>query len=676
MYRPQLHPQRWRLPFMGCAALAVIFMLMTSWSLFAGDSETSLKKQRIAFQQAEQALARGKLHKFQNLKKDLQHYPLYPYLEYREFKRQMGRVKTDEILKFINNYAGSPVATRLHYAWLKKLAQQKRWQTLVQNYHFTKNKNLQCHYAYGLLKTGKTEDAYTVAKRLWLTNRSLPKSCDAIIDELRTSNQLSRDLVLKRIRLVMQSGRSRLAQYLTKYLDKEDRHWITLWRKIRNKPTRLSTEKRLEQDLPVVRWILVDGLVRLAKRDPSHAAQQWQTIRDRYSFSEADLQRVEQQLALKLTRDDDAESQYWLKTLDFNTTDDYVLGIYILSAIKDQDWQSALAWLNHLSTVEQHSERWRYWRGRVLEAMGRLDEARGIYLLNAFSRSYYGFLAADRNGIPYRFFNRPVSFSGQELETLKDIPAFLRARELFSINRIVDARREWRYAIQRMNRLQMLMAAQTADDWGWHDQAIFTFTQAQYWHDLDRRFPLAHQDLVLDQAKQYRINPAWAYAIIRQESAFTADARSTAGALGLMQLLPRTARQIARSLQMRFRNRNELLNVKTNVRLGVGYLKKVRDRFHGNRVLATAAYNAGSFRVRQWLPQEAPVSADLWVESIPFAETRDYLKRVLTYTVIYEERLGQKVSTLMEHMSPIQVPTTVTSRSRSFPPPKNIGAKS
>ena len=208
---------------------------------------------------------------------------------------------------------------------------------------------------------------------------------------------------------------------------------------------------------------------------------------------------------------------------------------------------------------------------------------------------------------------------------------------------------------RRLSRL--LKAAKLADEWGWHDRAIATLARARYWDDLELRFPLAHQQVVLTQAKRQKVNPAWAFAIIRQESAFTTDARSHAGAMGLMQLMPRTARTVARSMKMQPPRRYDLLKIDTNIRLGVRYLKKVQDRNQGHPVLATAAYNAGQSRVTQWLPEQGSVAADVWIETVPFQETRDYLKRVMTYTVIYEQRLGRDPVPLLERMSPIINPT-------------------
>jgi len=467
------------------------------------------------------------------------------------------------------------------------------------------------------------------------------------------SGRITQDLVLERIRLAMQSNRRQLAQYLKQYVNQEDQHWIDLWIKVRRKPELILSETKLKSNIPIVRWILIDALIRISKKDALEGAKLWAGFKSRYSFSEQEQDRLVRRLTLYLSRIDDVDSIKWLNATNYLSDDSYLTGIHIISSIRDRDWESAIDWLDRLNSVDRHSEKWRYWRARVYEAMGRLEEARNIYHLNATERSYYGFLAADRNGLNYQFGDKPLVYSSKEISALEQNPALLRARELYVLNQIVDARREWHYAIQRMDSTQILVAAQAADQWGWHDRAIVTFGQAKYWDDIKRRFPLVHQNLVVKQSQTQQINPAWAFAIIRQESAFTSDARSHAGAMGLMQLLPRTARQVARTNRLKYRNRYDLLNINTNVKLGVRYLKKVSDHFNGNSVLATAAYNAGQHRVNTWLPK-APVSADIWVETVPFNETRDYLKRVMTYTIIYEQRLGHSPKSILNNMPVIQ----------------------
>jgi soluble lytic murein transglycosylase len=460
----------------------------------------------------------------------------------------------------------------------------------------------------------------------------------------------------------MQSRRTRLALFLSKYLDKEDRFWVRMWAKVRRDPNFVMSvyDRFNDKDSQPLRWVITDGLSRMAVKDAPSAAQLWYEWKAQFKFSKTEQIRIERRLSLALVKDDPITGKTWLTKLELDTSDEDVQEFYILNAIQDQDWEIALDWMDRLSKEEQHSERWRYWRARALEATGRLEEARSVFLLNADSRGYYGFLSADRAGMGYHFDHRPISYSVKDLSDIEQLPAIERARELYALNRIVDARREWNHALQQLDKPQKLIAAQLAHEWNWHDRAIITFAQAKYWDDLEKRFPLAHQDLVVGYAKQQRINPAWAFAIIRQESAFTHDARSHAGAMGLMQLLPRTARQVARSLRIRF-SRNDLLNANTNVKLGINYLKTVKDKFKGNDVLATAAYNAGHNRVRQWLPEEGIIPADIWIESVPFNETRNYLKRVMTYTVIYEQRLGKRPVPLLERMLPISPNVTVLS---------------
>ncbi|MBE9532638.1 MAG: lytic transglycosylase domain-containing protein [Proteobacteria bacterium] len=464
-----------------------------------------------------------------------------------------------------------------------------------------------------------------------------------------------------RIHLVMNKGKRRLATYIGKSLPEEERFWLSLWKKVQRKPEYvLKAEAHFkDQHSPIMHWILVDGMTRLARRKPLMAAQYWKEIRSKYHFNDEEKERIERRLALSLARAATPLSRSTLKELKLDSREASVITPHILSAIGDKDWEGALSWLNNLKSNERNSERWHYWRARALEEMGRLEEARSLYLQITDNRSYYSFLAADRIGDRYQLTHIPINTPAAELIKLQHIPAVARAGELYQLNRIVDARREWHFAIQQMDKKQLLMAAQLANKWGWHDRSIITLALARYWDDLELRFPLAHKKFIEKQAKHEDINPAWAFAVIRQESAFTADARSSAGALGLMQLMPRTARQVARSLRIKRPNRRDLLKSNINIKLGVRFLRKLQERFSGNSVLATAAYNAGESRVKSWLPKEEAQSADLWIENVPFTETRKYLKRVLTYTIIYEQRLGLDSKPLLERMMPISTPSSL-----------------
>jgi len=610
--------------------------------------------QRQVFQDAELALKRGQMKKYRALEKTLRDYPLHPYLKFREIRRNLSSSNYKSIHRFLQDHPGTPLAVRLHYSWLKSLASKRQWKTLIDNFYYTSDKGLQCDFARALLMRKRPKRAYAVLEGLWMTGRALPERCNYPIERWKKSGKLTQRLIWERIRLAMQSRRSNLALEISDYLDKQDQYWVRIWAKVRRDPNYvLKIYKRFKgSDLQPLRWVLADGLGRMARKDPPLAAQLWFEWRDKYKFSKRDKDRLERRLTLELVKDDAFSANSWIMQLKLTKIDKRVHEYYIINTIQDQDWQAALDWMDRLKTKERHSEQWRYWRARCLEALGRVDEARTVYLLNANNRSYYGFLSADRAEINYKFAHRPVKYSAKALSDIEKFPAIERARELYALKRIPHARREWNYAITHLTKPQLLIAAQLAHQWDWHDRTIITFARAKYWDDLEKRFPLAHQDLVINYSRKTKINPAWAFAIIRQESAFIQDAKSHAGAMGLMQLMPKTAQQMARALSIKIR-RSDLLIARTNVKLGINYLKYVKDKFKGNSVLATAAYNAGGHRVNRWLPKEGNLSADIWVEKVPFNETRNYLKRVLTYTIIYEQRLGKRPTSLQERMLPV-----------------------
>ncbi|MDY6979297.1 MAG: transglycosylase SLT domain-containing protein [Pseudomonadota bacterium] len=618
--------------------------------------------QRYQFQEALQALESGNRARYRALADQLRDYPLYPYLEYADLRRRLSRASAQELRDFVHNHADTPIAGLLHRRWLYRLARHGRWQQLVDNYQITNDKTLRCHYTRALYQVGQAQRAHAAMENLWLTGHSLPSACDPAIETWRKADRLSNELVWQRIQLAIGAGEIRLALFLADYLPESERFWVNIWSKIRRNPEYLRevTNHFNDVEQPVLRWITVYGLRRLAGRDPVQAARYWQELKPDYQFSDQEQERIERRLSLALVHSEDPQAPQWLARLKLGNERTEVKTAHILSALQDRDWSAALDWLNQLPPAAAHSTRWRYWRARSLEELGRATEARSLYQLTAGDRSYYGFMAADRGGNPYHFDHRPLLFGQDDLRPLHDIPALQRAAELYALGRIADARREWNHLLPRLNEDQLLRAAKLAEEWGWHDRVIMTLARARYWDDLEMRFPLAHQQTVLSQARDQQIDPAWAFAVIRQESAFTRDARSHAGALGLMQLLPRTARSVARTLRMPMRGQHDILDVNNNITLGVRYLRKVKDRFHGHPVLATAAYNAGGRNVRRWLPDGQVQPADLWIEAVPFGETRKYLQRVLTYTVIYEQRLGRQPAPMLERMPPISANPEVT----------------
>jgi soluble lytic murein transglycosylase len=323
----------------------------------------------------------------------------------------------------------------------------------------------------------------------------------------------------------------------------------------------------------------------------------------------------------------------------------------VRSALWQQDWEQVIAAVDGLTGEEQAEEDWQYWRARALEALGRHDEAQVFYGLASQQRSFYGFLAASRVSLPPNIVSEPLEISDAERQSVEDSPPMRRIRELNKLGMTVEARREWRDALGRMDGRSLRVAAKMAHDLGWHDQAILALGRTKYLNDLEVRFPTPFLDQVQNHAEKHNLDPAFVYAVMRQESAFGVQARSHVGALGLMQLMPATAKRTARSIKERAPSPAELLTAEKNIRLGTAYLSELLEQYRGNRFFTLAAYNAGPGRVTRWQPHAEPVPADIWVANVTFAETREYIERILAYTAVYEWRLGRSVTPVSDWLA-------------------------
>jgi len=304
-------------------------------------------------------------------------------------------------------------------------------------------------------------------------------------------------------------------------------------------------------------------------------------------------------------------------------------------------WDDAYQLTRRLPQDLATTNRWRYWQARSLElAQPQNPEAQTLYKGLARERDFYGFLAADRSQSSYSLNNKPLVLSQALINKVRNTPGVRRALEFHARGQIVDGRREWYHVSRHFNRDEMVAQAKLAYDLKWYFPAIRTISQAQYWDDLDIRFPMAHRETLVREAKVRGLHSSWVFAITRQESAFMDDARSGVGASGLMQLMPGTAKETARKFSIPLASPQQVLDPDKNIQLGAAYLSQVHSQFNGNRVLASAAYNAGPGRVRQWLRGADHLSFDVWVESIPFDETRQYVQNVLSYSVIYGQKLN------------------------------------
>lgn len=590
---------------------------------------------------------------YQALRKALTDYPLYPYLDYRELRYGFSSKKLPMVKKFLVSYKELPISHLLRSAWLDHLAKKKRWPDYLELYTTQHNIKRQCNYLHALISTGQHQKAYKQVASIWSYGDSRPDECTPVFKAWHKAGKLTAKLVWKRIELSMQENEIELARYLRRYLPSSEKGWFDQWLRIHNNPGQLTKRVKLQGPDRLRKIILTHGIKRLARKNVNTALSAWNRLQSDNKFPVRLQKQAERSIALRMIRSRHKDNLKFLDQIQPQPNDTLLHEKRIRTALSKQKWKLVNKWIQQLPINLKSSDEWRYWQARALGELGQDSAAKKQFQQIIGERSFYGFLAADLLKVDYNLNNQPLKVSKSTIKQLKTNQGLLRSREMFLLNRYTSGRREWRAATRKMNKDQLKGAAILAHKWGLPDRSIMVLAKAESWDDLKLRFPLTHRNRVDKRAQEKNLESAWVFAVIRQESAFVQDAHSPAGALGLMQLMPRTARSTARKLKIGVPKKSRILQPDTNIRLGTAYLRVVLNELGQNKVLATAAYNAGPSRVRRWLPVKA-IPADLWIATVPFEETRGYLKRVLAYTVIYKQRLGQKPGRLMDSMPPIQ----------------------
>ena len=616
-------------------------------------SGDDLASQREAFLAARRALLLGRVDQYRTRSAELRGYSLYPYLRYEYLRRRLDQVSPSTIAGFVQRYADTPLAGRLHRAWLYQLARAHRWSQYRADYDGDWGTELRCHDLNARWQAGQREGLWREVRKLWLVGHSQPKACDPVFAAWREQGRMTRDDVVDRIGLAMREGRTGLVGYLAKFLGKTDRAWVRRWRRMYRDPQSELT-RLTPGDTPA--WsarLFVYGVHRLARSDAVAADALWREQRGRYRLSARQRDRLERAIALHLAFQRVPSAAARLAALPATARDKATRTWRVRAALWSQSWPAVLEAIAGLGKAERGHDEWRYWQARALEGTGRDERARTLFEGLADERGFYGFLAAQRLGRSPAVETAPLAVSPQAREAMAQRPAIVRARELYHVKLYTDARREWRDATARMEPEELRTAAKLADAWGWHNQAILTLGKTDSLDDLELRFPTPYEDKVLAAADERTLDAAFIYAVMRQESAFNVRARSAAGALGLMQLMPATARRTARKLNYRVPGTYDILAVDNNIDLGTEHLRRLLDRFEGNLLYTVAAYNAGSHRVSRWQPRTMTVPGDIWIATLPYGETRRYIQRILAYTVIYEWRLGRDPAPITHYLGAV-----------------------
>lgn len=580
----------------------------------------------------------------------LEGHVLEPYFEYWRLKLRIDEVTTQEAQEYLQRYSGSYLADRLRADWLKELGKRAEWQTfdlelapLVQD-----DTEIRC-YAWSSRLARGDDGAYEEAQAVWLEPRELPGGCGALGERMMADGRLRAAHVWQRVRVLLENSQLAAAKHALGYLPPEEAPDERLLAQAAGSPEKLLASPPANLERPPVREMVRFALVRLARSDPRPAAGFLGGALGA-RFTEDERKALWGRVAYEAARRHLADAVRWYALAGNAELSDEQLAWKARAALRAGEWQMAREAIDPMSVTARQDPAWTYWYGRALGAQGSADGARAYFLRISGQPHFYGVLAAEELGetaaVPEPF-HVPAE---DDVAQAKGNPGLLRALALYRLGLRTEATREWIFSIRGMDDRQLLAAAELARRAELFDRAINTADRTSQFHNFRVRFLAPFRDVFREQARAFELEEAWVLGIVRQESRFIADAKSSAGARGLMQLMPATARWVARRIGMNY-SPQRVSEIETNVTLGTRYLKYVFDDL-GHAVLASAAYNAGPGRARRWRDVK-PLEGAIYAETIPFNETRDYVKKVMANTVFYAALFGGSALSLKARLGTV-----------------------
>jgi soluble lytic murein transglycosylase len=582
---------------------------------------------------------------------------LAPYPEYWRLKLRVEEAPDTDVRAFLQSQAGSYLADRLRADWLKVLGKRADWESFDRELPLLAQDDLEIRCYAWLSRIARGDGgAHDEARAVWQEPRELPEGCHALANRVSEAGRFSVEDVWRRVRLLLENGQLSAARRAFAHLPAADKVDEALLNQAATAPKKLlaSPPKGLERR--ATREMVVFAVVRLARTEPDAAAE---VVRGSLGtrLPEEDVKYLWGRLAYEGARRLFPEAHRWYALADPAALNDEQLAWKARAALRAADWQAVRDAVDRMSVSARQDAAWTYWYGRALGAQGVADGARAYYLRISGQPNFYGLLAAEEMGamagIPEPFHEA----SEREVEAARLNPGLARALALYRLELRTEATREWVFTIRGMDDAQLIAASELARRSAIFDRAINTADRTAHQHNYKLRYFAPFKDVFDAQARSLGLEEAWVLGLVRQESRFIVDAKSTAGARGLMQLMPATARWVAKRNGMSDFNMQRVAEVPVNVSLGTSYLKLVLDDL-GHPVLASAAYNAGPGRARRWRDTR-PLEGAIYAETIPFNETRDYVKKVMSNTMYYSQLNGGKLMPLKERLG--QIPAKAAS---------------
>lgn len=580
-------------------------------------------EQRTAFLQAEQFFLQHDTAAFLAQIQQIKDYPLYPYLQSQWLRKNLSQ--TAEIEAFLTSYKSSRYTDLLRQDWLLSLAKNQRWSKFIQYYQEesdSQKTSLQCYFAWAQYNMGQQERALDTAQELWQKGTSA-SACNEIFSAFMQSPYFTEEVVWQRF-----SGN------------------------LRAKKVNFKAAALLKQSMSANTQKMADVWLKIANNQFKSAMSLWAGQSSNAPFYAETHDFIEQKLGLEFSASGDTGNAY-AHLIQASHLDETARHTLIRIALREQNWQHVIEALEKLTDKERSENKWRYWQARALAETGKAEAAREIFAALAKKSDFYALLAADKLKIPYQVAHVPVPVTPQDMLALQEQDDFKIVGEWLILDRKDEALKQWWHTIKKSSPKQIMAAAKLAQYWQMNKLAAFTIAKAEYWQDLELRFPIAFSQEINTYATKHNVDPAIVFGLIRQESVFDELAGSQVGARGLMQIMPSTGRQIARQLQESWLSDSVLYEPDTNVRYGTFYYKQLLDKFNGQVALAAAGYNAGPGRVKNWRP-DRPMAMDIWIETIPFNETRQYVSLVISNTLFYQHRMNRDVLRISDFMTDVQ----------------------
>ncbi|MGI9324661.1 MAG: transglycosylase SLT domain-containing protein [Pseudomonadales bacterium] len=630
--------------------LAACLVIMSNWTATASNAGTLTEpvatpqyELRSEYVQAKDAIKHGRRGDYARHRANLDDYLLAPYLDYHDLRARMGRAKSSEVTSYLQKHAELPIAPLLKHRWLRSLGSNRQWSTFLKHHDpaVQRSAEMQCYRLRALYGSKQKEQALAGVSELWTVGKSQPKACDPIFDVWIDGGGLTELRVWERLGLALKANERTLARYLIGLLGDSSKPLGQTYYGAHTRPERAHAAALLKKDTVQTREIVMHAAERLLRRDKSEDAEELWNERRHWQFN--DEQRQMFRDALLVSR----ATHNIYPAPDAPDITESVIARLALTAIQTMDWEQAYHWIERLPAETKASSQWQYWLARALqETHGMTERVTLAYAALAGQRHYYGFLAAERIESPPMLNNEAFEPDPQVLHRLRKRADLARALELYAVDEQIAAKREWLKLIPKLEPEDQANAAYLAREVGWLRQSIHAANAAGLHNDLTVRFPVAHMVEFRRMSHTTGVPLTMLLAVTRQESAFDPNARSHANARGLMQLLPTTAEWVARRAKLSRPTNTALYRPSTNIEIASHYLAMLLQRYNGSRPLAAAAYNAGERRVDRWIKERSGEPMDVWIENIPFKETRNYVQNVLAFSQVYAQKLNANSATL------------------------------